>query len=266
MRADGEAEDGGAGGLGLGKRGGAGAFEVSGLQVDGDRVVNGGPDSAPAQMPGKGLPVGMADDILMIHRFGIGRGLGQAQAALRKRPVVNGRDFPAARVFLVEEREARPENRRLDFVQAAVEAGFFADALLPPAILAQSPGTGGERSRRSGNGAGIAKGAEILCGIKAECGHRTEPPHAMSIEPRAMRLRGVFDNLNPREPRGDGKKGVHGRGHPEEMDRNNGPDPRVSLQRTIERDGVHGHGTRINLDEKRAGAGEFDGGGGGHRR
>jgi hypothetical protein len=117
-------------------------------------------------------------------------------------------------------------------------------------VLAQHAGTLGDLVGIGRDHAGVARGAEILGGIKTEGGYVAQSSGLYSLPLRAPGLGGVFDELQPTLFCDPGEGGPVG-GLAEEMDRQNGAEScgRRSIENFF-------NGKRIEVESRRFDVGQ----------
>ena len=123
-----------------------------------------------------------------------GANLGQRQPAAGQQAVVLGRDAAAARVFSVQMAQLHAQDRSLELVQPAVEAGDVTDVALPPAVFPQQPHAFRQPGVTRDHRAPVPERPQILGRIKAERSDVADGAGHVAVVGRAVRLRAVFDH------------------------------------------------------------------------
>src|SRR5271166_932375 len=124
---------------------------------------------------------------------GIGAGLDQSRGM--KEGVIAAGYGAAELVPAVDVLELDGEDGALEAVHAGVPADFVVVIAAAHSVLAQHAGALGDFIGVGGDHAGIARRAEIFCGIKAEGGGVTEGASMHAMRFGAPGLRRVFDEL-----------------------------------------------------------------------
>src|SRR6185295_14138161 len=95
----------------------------------------------------------------------------------------------------VEALQLHPEEGGLDLVEAGVRPGFLVHVLGFGSVVAKLAQASGQCIVARDDGAAVAQRAEVLAGVEAEAGGAPEGSGWLSLEARAVRLRGVLDEL-----------------------------------------------------------------------
>ena len=160
----------------------------------------------------------------------------------------------AAVVHGVEPAQEHAPDRRLDVVEAQVEADLGVDVLAHAPVIAKAPAAGGDLVVVGDEQPAVAHHGEILRRVEREDARAPEAPHLAPLPGRAVGLRAVLEE--PEAARGaeledPGEIG----GVPVEVHGHEAHRPRGHLGRGVfEVDGVG----VVDVDEDRDGAGEAD--------
>ncbi len=117
----------------------------------------------------------------------------------------------AGLVPAVDVLELDVENGALEAVHARVPADLVVVVAAAHAVLAQHLYPLGQFVGIGGDHAGVARGAQVLGGIKAEGGYIAQPAGFYAVPFRAPGLGGVFDQLQSVFPPKTGKSGPNRR-------------------------------------------------------
>ena len=187
----------------------------------------------------------------------VSKALGHGRAAHvgRQAGVVPGRHLGAPRVPAVDPGEADPQHRRLDLVEARVEADVVEVHLVAAAVEAQQAGHLDELGDAAGHQATVAVAAQALGREEAEDGEVAKAAGAAPLVARAERLAGVFDD-HQAVLAGDRAHGVGVGRQAEQVDRHDG----LGHGRDGAGDGrgVDVQRIGVDVDEDRARAGLHD--------
>src|SRR5437763_11928114 len=115
------------------------AVAIGWMQMHRNGIMNAGTDRRGAQVLAQAIALRTADHILMKHVAGIRRSLRQPNRQTGETIIIAGGDRLAAPVIGVEPRQLDPEDRRLDRVEARVDARAGADVTFAPTIFANFP-------------------------------------------------------------------------------------------------------------------------------
>ena len=240
-----------------------------------DGVVDLRADFALGEELAQAVAAGGADDVLMpdvagaahfLRKYdavgGIGAGLDQSRG-MKERVIAAG-DGAAELVPAVDVLELDGEDGALEAVHAGVPADFVVVVAAAHSVLAQHAGALGDFIGVGGDHAGVARGAEVLGGIKAEGGGIAESAGMNALPFGSPGLRGVFNELEIALFCDAGEGGEIG-ALAVEMDGENGADGcgLRAVENGFDGGGAEVEGGGFDVGEEWRGAGAEDGADGG---
>ena len=236
---------------------------VGGLQVERDRVVDGG-GYAGGMEPGlQGVAAVDLDSVLGEDAGAVRPLLDTRNAGLVDEGVVALPQCDALRDLMVEARELGEEHGALQGVHAAADSDAGVDVALALAVDADFAAGLGELVVAGENGTAVAVAAERFAGEEAGAAEGAEVAASVALVGGAEALGGIFDDGDVAMAGGDGVDGVHVGGLAVEADRQDGlgavGDP------GFDQGGVDVAGVGFDIDEDRFGAEQDDDFGGGDK-
>src|SRR4051812_30379628 len=150
-------------------------------------IVDRGRDAGALQRRAQRVALVGSNDVLMIGVHDAVRDDGRRDDLARQLSIVMAGDGPAPIVVSGEVAQLDAQNRRLQLVESAVEAGDVADVAILPAVLAQPTHLLRERGVAGGDGAAVSDRAEVLRRIEAERGEVAERPGRAAVDGGAVR-------------------------------------------------------------------------------
>lgn len=228
------------------------ASSECGLKVKGDGIVDAGPDAVGGEVSLQFVAALGADDVEVVDAV---RGAfdGACSVATLEELVVEGSEFGAAGVPLVDFGEEGEEVAALELVEAGVDSGPEGDHAAAASAVAHfeeflcAAGEGG------GDGAAIAEGAEVLGGIEAIGDVGAPGGQGAVLEASSVGLGGILDEEGSFAASPFGER-VDGAGLAVEMDGDEG----AGGTRPMAFDAL-----RVELEGFRIDVGELDLGSGG---
>ena len=163
---------------------------------------------AAAQVGGQGVAAAAADreDVPRVH-VADGRG-GEVHEGPREALPVDVGDVGTTDVPRVEPGELDREDRRLELVEAAVEAALGVDVALRRAVVAQAAQAVGQGGVVGRHGAAVSERAEVLARVEAPRAGVSEAAHRPAAVAGAVGLGGVLQHAQVVAP-GDLQDRVH---------------------------------------------------------
>ena len=200
---EGEGEDLGGGGFGVGEVAGlvAEGFE-GGLEVEGKGVVDFAADVVAGEVFAECIAAGGSDDVLVEDVAGAGVGEGEdnsfgdggaGEAGVLQELVVAGGEMAALLIPAGEVAEFDFEDGGLERVEAGVPADLIVVVATGHAVGTHAAGVGVECGGGGGDEACVAHGAEVFGGVKAEGGEIAEGSGGDGVPCGSEGLGGVFD-------------------------------------------------------------------------
>ncbi len=156
---------------------------------------------------------------------------------------------------LAEPRQPRPEDGRLQLVEAGVHAGLLVMVAVGLSAVAQPPDPCRQRAIVGDDGAAVTERAEILGRIEAERAGDADRADRTAGSGREVRLAAVFDDRQI-VARGDSLERAHVGCLPVQMNRQNRARPRAD--RLFHAIGIDREADRIDVREHRARPGHHD--------
>src|SRR4029079_11389109 len=150
-------------------------------------------DARALQVVEEAVPLRGPDHVQMVDMSDAVGLDGDDDVVVREQAGVTGRETPAGFGPVLQVRQLRSEDRRLERVDPLGEADLDVLVLRRPTVIPQRPDPVEDRAVVAGDRTGVAVRAEVLARVEAEAGEMADAAAAPGVDLGAVRLGRVLD-------------------------------------------------------------------------